>query len=145
VSLTRDQAVDEILTVVQAAWTTVGGQDSSRLKYENVGTKSLPPTGQSAWARVVLRHTESRQATLSGAQGSRTFRRNGVLTVQVFSPTGRGIIGTSDLDTIIRDAYEGTTTSGGVEFRNVTINEVGQDGDFFQVNVVARFEYDTIR
>ena len=50
------------------------------------------------------------------------------------------------LATIVKDAFEGVATSPGrVLFRNVRYNEVGQDGQWFQQNVLADFEYDEVR
>jgi hypothetical protein len=140
-SLTRIQATDEMLALVKYAWETTAGQPGSRLKWENVGSASVPPTGQSPWARVIVRHTTAGQSTLAGASGTRLFRRNGIIIVQLFEVKGKGVIGTVDLAKIIMDAYEGVTTVGGVEFRDVTINEVGPEGDFFQENIVIPFSY----
>lgn len=142
-SLTRKEAIDEIGALFKAAWDTTGY--GTRVKYDNVGTTSVPPADQVPWARVSLRHVTSRQASLAGANGTRRFRRTGVLTVQVFEPPGRGLSGGTDLAKIVQDAFEGITSPGGVIFRDVAINEVGPDGDFYQTNVVAFFEYDEIK
>jgi len=142
-SLTRKQAIDEILALFKAAWDTTAY--ASRVKYDNVGTTSSPPSGQEPWCRVVLRHSASNQATLSGAVGTRRFRRYGVLTVQLFDLPGKGLSGAEDLSKIIMDAYEGKTSPGGVIFRRVRTNEIGPDGDFYQINIVAEFEYDEIK
>ncbi len=142
-SLNRREAITEINTLFQTAWKLT--EDISRVKWDNVGSKSVPPDGQEAWARVVLRHNTSRQATLAGATGTRRFERRGTLIVQVFETPGKGLSGAVDLPKVVCDSYEGATTPGGVWFRDVTINEVGQDGDFFQTNIVVKFEYSEIR
>lgn len=142
-SLTRKEAVDEICAVFKTAWDTTG--HGSRVKYDNVGNTSVPPSGQDPWARVAIRHATSAQASLSGTVGSRRFRRTGVLTVQVFEPAGQGLSGTTDLPKIVQDAFEGVSTPGGVWFRDVAINEIGPDKSYFQTNVVAFFEYDEIK
>jgi len=141
----RSQAYEDILSLLHTAWTVTGGQDASHIKWENVGNKSVPPTTQAAWCRATVRHTTSGQASLAGETGSRRFRRNGVLVVSVFTPAGMGLPGETDLAKIVMDAYEGVTSSNGVIFRDVTINEIGPDGDFFMVNVSASFEYDEIK
>jgi len=142
-SLTRKKAIDEILGLFKTAWDITG--HGLRVKYANVGKKSVPPSGQDPWARVSLKHTNSAQASLSGAAGTRRFRRNGFVTVQIFEPPGKGLSGTIDLPKIVQDAYEGVETTSGVWFKDVTLSEVGPDGDFFQTNVVAFFEYDEIK
>jgi len=140
-SLTRTEAVDSILSLFKAAWDTTGYE----AKYDNVACKSAPPDTQEPWARVVLRHTTSRQASLAGESGNRRFRRTGVLTIQVFEIAGNGLTGLENTAIIVRDTFEGVTSPEGVIFRDVTINEVGPDGDFFQTNVVVSFEYDEIK
>ena len=142
-SLTRKEAIDEILGLFKTAWDTTG--HGTRVKYDNVGKKSMPPAGQDPWARVVLRHTSASQVSLSGAVGTRRFQRNGILTIQVFEPPGKGLSGATDLPKIIQDAFEGVETASGVWFRDVTVNEIGPDGDFFQTNIVAFFEYDEVK
>jgi len=140
-SLTRAEAIDEMLTVFHGAWSPTGHP----VKYDNVGAISPPPTTTSPWARVVLRHATSEQATLSGVAGNRRFRRSGSITVQIFTPVGEGLPSDEDLPKIVQDAYEGVTTPGGVIFRSVAISEIGSDREWFQVNVVASFEYDEIK
>jgi hypothetical protein len=142
-SLTRIEAIDEIFALFKAAWDTTGYGD--RVKYDNVASKSVPPEGTNPWARVVLRHGASSQATLANEAGRRRFRRTGVLTIQIFILPGIGLTGDADLPTIVRNAFEGVTSSGGIIFRDVAINEIGSDGDYFQTNVVAFFEYDEIK
>ena len=88
---------------------------------------------------------DAEQATLSGPIGRRRFRRFGVLIVQLLVPSGRGLSGGTDYAKLIQDAYEGVTSPGGVIFRNVRVNEIGQSGSFYQTNVSADFEYDEIK
>jgi len=142
-SLTRKQAIDEICTVFKTAWDTTG--HGARVKYQNVGETSTPPSGQDPWARVVIRHSTSGQVSLAGAVGTRRFSRTGLITVQIMEVVGQGLSAATDLPKIVQDAFEGVSTPGGVWFRDVAINEVGPDGDFFQTNVVAYFEYDEIK
>jgi hypothetical protein len=142
-SLTRKEAIDEICTVFKTAWDTTGHGD--RVKYDNVGKTSVPPSGQDPWVRVVIRHGTSAQGSLAGEVGTRRFRRTGLITAQVMEVKGQGLSGATDLPKIVQDAFEGVSTPGGVWFRDVAINEIGPDGDFFLTNVVAFFEYDEIK
>ena len=141
---TRKAAISEILGLFRTAW-LAAGQSDNQVKYDNVGKTTVPPTGNTPWARVGLRHTRSEQATLAGTDGRRRFDRNGILTIQIFVPPGKGLAEASDLPKILQDAYEGVETTNGAWFRDVVVNEVGTDGDFYQTNVVALFEYDEIK
>jgi hypothetical protein len=140
---TIDQARDEILGTFRTAWLADSVSQSVPVLYSDV-SQEPPDTG--AWARVTINHTTSRQATLSNETGARRFRRVGFVTVQIFTPTGGGLTLSDGLTTIAVRAFEGvTTTPGRVLFRNVRPIEVGQDGNWFNMNVVADFEYDEVR
>lgn len=141
--MTGEEAIDHILGLLLAAWNTTAY--TNRIKYDNVATQSLPPSGNTPWARATLRHTDSGQASLANAGGRRKFRRTGVLTVGVFVPQGTGFSKSTALATIVRDAYEGVSGPSGLWFRNVRINEIGPDGAWFLTNVVANFEYDDVK
>jgi len=141
----RAQAIDEILALAHTAWTVTAGQEASRWKWENVAQKAVPPSGQQPWGRIILRHTESGQTSLAGADGRRRFTRMGVLQMNIFEPVGQGMGAATDLPEIMKNAYEGITTAGGVIFSDVTIREIGENGDFYQTNVTASFEYDEVK
>lgn len=135
---TFENAVNEILDVFHTAWTP------RPAAYPNVSF--TPPAGSSdPWARVSLAHVTGNQATLSNPTGQKRWRRNGILTVQVFTPLGEGLSEGYSLAKVVADAYEGTATPSQVWFRNVRINEVGPDGEWFQTNVLVDFTYDEIK
>lgn len=101
-----------------------------------------PPT----WARVTVRHVTSGQAALSDQSGKRRYTRRGLVTIQLFVPFSEG--GLASADTIassLQGAFLGVSTPNGVWFRNVRTNEVGVDGPWFQMNVLADFQYDEVR
>lgn len=138
-SLTYQQARDEIFALFKTAWDTTGYS----VHYQDV--RRQRDTDNEPWAVVTLQHSSGFQATLSGVSGSRTFARLGFITVQIFTPSGKGLQESYDLCKVVSDAFEGATTPGGVWFRNVRLNEVGRDGEFYQLNVIAEFRYDEIK
>lgn len=141
---TRAEAIDQMLALFKTVWDTTPHAD--RVKYPNVGETDVVPDGVNPWVRVNLRHVQGKQVTLSGPVGTRRFRRFGILICQLFEPVGEGLTREdSDYAELIRDAYEGVTTTNGVIFRNVRINEIGSDGSFFQTNIIAEFEYDEVK
>ncbi len=130
----------DILTLFKTAWDTTG----FTALYPNVPGE--PPKAQVPWARVTLQHTGGGQGSLSGALGTKKWDRNGVLIVQVFVPNGEGLSQAYSLAKIVTDAYEGVSSPlRGVWFRNARINEVGPDGEWFQVNALVDFMYDEIK
>lgn len=138
-SLTHQEARDEIFDVFKAAWDVTGYP----VHWEEV--RKQRSGDETPWAVVTFQHAAGFQATLSGAQGARTFARLGFVTVQIFTPNGKGLQDAYDLAKVVSDAFEGTATPGGVWFRNVRLNEVGRDGEFFQLNVVVEFRYDEVK
>lgn len=142
-SLTRAEAIDAMTGLLKTAWDAT--DYAGRLKYENVAEDDEDFEGNDPWARLTIRHNLSSQATLSNQDGQRRFRRLGVLIIQVFTPQGTGLFLEDDLPTVVRDAYEGKSVLGGLIFRDVTINEIGTSGSWFQTNVTASFEYDEVK
>lgn len=140
---TYNQAKDEILGAFRTAWLADALSLDYPIRYWDVAYQADPLT---PWARATVVHQDGEQVTLSNESGARRFRRFGVVTVQVFTEWGKNTTLGPGLAKITSEAFEGVTTSPGrVIFRNVRVNEVGQDGQWFQTNVLADFEYDEIR
>lgn len=142
---TLTEARDEILTQFKTRWDQPGASQGIPVIYwDSDATAPKPPN---PWARVTVQHSpvQPGQVTLAGFSGGRRFRRTGICTVQIFTPLGDGLSTADQLATIARSAFEGQTTPSSVIFRAVSVNEVGRDeGGWFQVNVLAQFEYDEI-
>tara|TARA_R110000772_G_scaffold30806_10_gene76524 strand:+ start:10083 stop:10499 length:417 start_codon:yes stop_codon:yes gene_type:complete len=133
-SLTYQQANDEILTMFKAAWDPTGHEafyDAVRKQRE---------ADNSAWAVVTLNHIFAQQDSLGGI-GGRSFKREGTLIITLNTPSTSGLSEAYTLGKVLVDAYEGISSPGGVWFRNVRINELGRDGAFNQTNVLVDFEY----
>lgn len=141
-SLTRAQARDEMMAVVNTALT---GYDANfPIEWYDDDSKRRPKD-RSAHAEIGVYHTAGHQATMGSVATGRTFRRYGYVEVLVHTPEGDGLTLADELATIVHDALEGVTTSGGVIFRNVRATEEGKSGSFRVTNVSADFEYDQIK
>jgi len=136
---TIQETRDSILTIFHDAWT--GANPTYPVVYQDSPVQK--PSTLLPWARVTLTHVSGRQATLCGADGSQRFRREGVLFVQIFTPMGDGLTRSDSLTNVVIQAFEGQRFDGGF-FKNVRVNEIGPDGDHYQVNVIAEFEWDQI-
>lgn len=100
----------------------------------------------SKWLRVSLRHVTGRQASLAGENGVRRWNRTGFVSVQCFAPLASGgVKAATEMACVVRDALQGKATESCVWFRNPRINEVGVDGDWFNVNATIDFDYDELR
>lgn len=98
------------------------------------------------YARIVMRHNDRDRRTLGNDVGNRRFRSFGIITVQVFAVSADGLTRSDELVNLAVNAFEGDKTGEDrVFFRNVSHQEIGQDGPWFQVNVLAEFDYDFIK
>ncbi len=136
--MTFEEAIDEMQTMLFAAWTPTG----HKLFWESV--RDQRETDNTAWAASVIRHATGSQDSLGGI-GNRSFLRQGVMIVQVFTPVGNGLQESYQLAKVITDAFEGKSSPLGVWFRRVRINEIGKDGMFQQLNVIIEFEYNEVK
>lgn len=137
-TLDIEQARDEMSKMARDAWPV----DNVMLYDDKPGEV---PDGVTPWARLTIRHESGVQATLTDASVKKRFRRTGILTVQIFTPTGEGLSNADKCAKMFLNAFEGKTSPGGVWFRNGRVREIGADGDFFQTNFITDFEYDEIK
>lgn len=155
--LTYEEARDYILDKFKAAWDAPAvkslmqsggyGNVTPDVEYQNEKRDKNPlSSGNKPWARAVVRHATGEQRSMGGI-GQRVFTRRGVVTIQIFVPVGKqGLVLADRLGKVAADAFEGEETStGNVWFRNTTYREVGVDGNWFQVNALAEFEYDAVK
>lgn len=140
---TIEQARDEIHALFHAAWDAT----QKTVIYDDIKgeiPKTNDPAGNpDAWARITVQHATSNQATLANHLGKRRFTRNGLVTVQIFTPLGTGLLVADQLYQIALDTFQGKVTPGNIWFRNARLQEIGAEGEWFQGNVSADFEYDT--
>jgi hypothetical protein len=142
---TIEEGRNEILLHFTTAWNA--GPTPPLLLYDDK-PRDLPQ--DAAFARVMVQHNVFSQRTLGGkvalGGGGSRFGRNGLVTVQIFTPMGDGLTSADPLVDLALDAFEGESTgSDRVEFRNARSIEAGNDGIWYQTNVVADFEYDRVK
>lgn len=137
------QARNEIMTVLKTAWDANDESCEQPLQY---GGRAQKPASTDAWARVTLLHNDGGQSSLSNEGGVRRFSYTGIVTVQVFTLIGDGLVLSDVLVQIVKDAFAGVSTiPGNVHLRNVRPREIGETGPWHQVNVITDFEYDEVR
>jgi hypothetical protein len=131
---------DEILQHFTAAW-NAGTPPIPVLLYDD-NHRDLPD--DAPYARITIKHVTSSQVTLGRGDLTR-FRTFGIVTVQVFEISGDGMASADTLVDLALNAFEGERTGlDRIYFRNARVNEIGQDGPWFQTNVIAEFEYDKL-
>lgn len=106
------------------------------LQNEDLATEKLEE-----WARCSVFNTLFQQNTL-GSKGKRRFERRGVMRVNIFVEGGKGTSRLDEVSTLVRDAYEGFTFEiTSVTFFDVSVNEIGPSGKWYQYDVVGNFRY----
>ena len=138
-SLTYEEAYDEILTMYKAAWDVTGYEAF----YEEVPKEQ--PSSEVPFTYVSVKFVDGFSAGMGASSGQRMFRRTGFVMVQLFCQSGKGLSESLQMAKVIADAFEGKCSPGNVWFRSVVPKDMGQDGDFRQTNIVIDFEYDEIK
>lgn len=133
-SLTYEQANDDMLKMITDAWAVTGNKIYFESVQDDRETDTLP------FCKVWVRHSFSSQRSLGG-QGSRIFERRGFVRIEVYSRITNGLQESYQLAKVASDAYEGRSSDNGVWFRRVRISEMGKDGIFNRVDVIVDFEY----
>lgn len=134
-SLTQAQAREAIYQRWKDQWSDL--QPGVPFFFEN---EQVVPEPTTPWARVTLRHTDSVQHTL-GAPGTRQFRREASIWVQLFAPVDGGM---ATLDGLVGDArsvFEGTVVDGVDPAGAARVQEIGPDGKWYEVVVVSPVTY----
>jgi hypothetical protein len=145
---TNEDARDYILAKFKTAWdanaAAVNGGTVPEVEWPNIPTSRPLSEGNEPWARIVVKHTLGSQRSL-GEKPNRRFQRDGIVLVQVFVPAAkRGLVTGDRLGNVALDAFEGEE-SGDVWFRDAVLAEIGVDGNWYQFNVTATFEYDVVK
>ncbi|WVW77402.1 tail terminator [Stenotrophomonas phage vB_SmaS_Bhz59] len=149
-SLTRTQAVDEMVRLLRERWNALtpavlGGSDPALLQWP--GTIVAPPEVVQPFGRFQVRHAANPRHTFA-PKGQRRFERSGLITIQCFGPIADpdwpdgGLSLAENLAIIARDAYEGEGTDDGLWFRNARIVEIGADKVYYQQQALVEFQYD---
>jgi len=102
-----------------------------------------PPT-DTPWVRLAVLHFTGNQETL-GEVGNRRFRREGQISIQVFTPLNDGL---RDIDALVQSArqiFEGRTLTGPIWCTDSAVQEIGPSDGWFQFNVDTDFAYEEVR
>lgn len=151
---TVSEARDAMYTQFRTVWLADGATAAVPIQFPDVAKGVFPPKGQDTdknplpWIRAVILHNPGAggQANLANAGGQRRYERFGTITVSLFTPLGDGLKRADDYIRVAKSAFEGIRlTPTGVIFTNVRFTEVGPDGSYFMINVIADFDYSEVR
>ena len=98
------------------------------------------------FARITVQHNIRDRQTLGDETGNRRFRSFGIITVQIFTVSGDGLLTQDGYVDLAVKAFEGQKTGEDrVTFRNVSHQEISQDGPWQQTKGLVECDYDFIR
>ena len=120
------------------AWTT-GWAGATPVVFAN---EELDPPA-APWVRFSVLHQTGQQETLGG-EGNRRFLRSGIVSIQVFVPSGQGGLRNSDaLVHTARAIFEGKNFSlNTLRCTNASVREIGEAEGFYQTNIEIDFNYE---
>ncbi|HET6417983.1 MAG TPA: phage tail terminator-like protein [Polyangiales bacterium] len=139
---TQTEARDAVMDAIRDAWLADALTMGIALQWDNVKADPLGEDDDGnplPWARVSVRHIFSGQETIAGP-GSRKHQTEGVVTVQVFTPSGDGHSLADQIVEVLKPALRNVAI-GNLWFYNVRVNELGTDGAWFVQNFLANFRY----
>ena len=111
-------------------------QPTVDVAYPNV---HYEPTRGTNWVRVTLNWGDQRPASVGGA--TNRYRTVGVITVQVFADQGGGPVTALQIADDVVACFRGTTIST-IRTKGTSLQDVGGDGAWYQINVITPFEFD---
>lgn len=95
------------------------------------------PPENTEWVRVSIANGNSAQRTIGGTSNS--WRANGFFTVQIFVPLGTSTGTAANIADSVSSWFRGADTDH-VQFRNITVTELGASQGWYQVNVSVSFQ-----
>lgn len=137
-------ARDAIMSLFKTTWDTYSPAPSPMPTFLWDNVKGDQPKDGDPFIHVRVQHLNGVQASL-GDGISAKFRSSGKVVVAIRTPIGDGLTLSDAYVKVTQRAFEGRSTApDGVLFRNVRVQEVGGEGDWYLVNVIADFEYDRV-
>lgn len=150
-SINYQQAKDEMNARFYEDWkaqsaAVVGYVPEVRWQNQELGSI---PGNDKFWCRVYISSIDENQTSLSNAVGGPNQRRYtdyGLVFVQLFGPKTLPNADrlNNELAMLAQRAFRGKVTPGKIWFRNVRINELEPEQQFYRCNVIAEYEYDEI-
>lgn len=141
-----DTAYDEIFGRFTTDWNAltpaITGGSAPDIFYQQVPVVGSQPSNE-PWCFIAITHNIGEQAALGPAtSGLRRYDRAGIVTVRVHVPVAQRVLLRS-LVPVAQKAFQGKTTTGAIWFRNVRVNEIGAEGPYLRMDVIAEFEYES--
>lgn len=138
--MTTQQAINAVFSLLSSTW--LGLDSEYRIKWPDKSSAKGSEPGENGkpWIRVGVMHKEGGAASLPGADGTKIWKREATLQIEIFTKAGQGV------NYSLADAFERAfaRASIGVRFTSIRKREIGENGDWYQVNLLCDFNYDEV-
>ena len=106
--------------------------------------KQVPDDGDLTWVRISVKHRAGERSSLGRADKKGKHTQTGFVFVEIYTPREDGLVNSDVLSAAFAESIR-TSTDGDIWYKDVAATEVGEDGNWFRVDVIAEFEYDLIQ
>lgn len=129
-----------------ASWVPYDIGAAPLIRYEGRDSPEAPDT-EEPYTAIFTRPAVTPQASLANHGGVRRWETVGTLWIQCFGPlsSGKGLEIAEYQSIIAARAYQGKSSENSIWFRNVRKQYIGPSGGWYQINVLADYEYDELR
>jgi hypothetical protein len=139
--MTPNEARGEAFTLFEAGWNAAGIIDPTPEVRWQGKAEGEPP--RSYFARVSMVQASTRQASFAetDAASKTKYDNQGHIIVQVFAPMNAedAFYNGGLLAAKARDIFRRVETPSGMWFRNMRVNELSNDGEYFRWNVIIEY------
>jgi hypothetical protein len=137
--VSRTDARDRILVPLK----TVVTAQSLYAIYDDT-KKAVPTDGSVKWVRISVRHRRGARASLGRNDGKTKNTQGGFVFVEIYTPRENGLVDSDLISAAFAESFR-SGADGDIWISDVSEVEVGEDGNWFRVDVIADFEYDLIQ
>ncbi len=136
----RTDARDRILTPLKAV---VTAQAPLTAIYDDT-VQRVPEDGSIKWVRISVKHRNGSRASLGRADSKSKHTQAGFIFVEVYTPRENGLVDSDVISTAFANSLR-NFSDGDIWIADVSPMEMGEDGNWFRVDIVADFSYDLIQ
>lgn len=134
----RTDARDRMLTPLKAI------VDAQSLYTIYDDTRKELPDGSTSWVRIAIRHQSGSRSSLGNSSGKAKHTQAGIILIELNTPREEGLANSDIYSAAFADALR-NFSDGDIWISDVNVLEIGEDGNWFEVNIIADFQYDLIR
>lgn len=137
-----DEAEDEIYGVFYSAIEGTALENNCALP--NRG-RTQSKGSKKPWVYASVNFVSGEQAAFETG-GVKLYNRSGLFMARVHAPASKdGSTVALELATVISNAFEAVTANNVVWYSNVRLNNIGVDGGYYVVNVLADFFFQQVK